>query len=317
MATQNPPFALQNASHSAALFRQAVASLKGARLPGTYTNGAWPAGVVGAGDLAVSANATPNMSVNVAAGQAWIAGSTAANQGLYYCFNDAPVNLVVAASDPTNPRYDLVAATVLDAAYAGASNEWLLQVITGTAAPSPAAPAVPANSLLLALVTVPAAASSITSGDIGFPNSQIAFAAPTYDAGLTGVTVTPSTTVTLAPATPNVDTVSGNDTTDYGYKVPAGRDGYWSVDAQVSAYSSNTAGWHASIQINGVAVRRSYTAWTGAGTIADEQTLSLHWNGHLNVGDVVTVVFSNDSSGTSVQVDTDATRNALSLHRIG
>ena len=141
MATQNPPFALQNASHSAALFRQALASLKGARLPATYTNGAWPAGVVGAGDLAVSANATPNMSVNVAAGQAWIAGSTAANQGLYYCFNDAPVNLIIAAADPTNPRYDLVVATVLDAAYAGASNEWTLQVITGTAAPSPAAPA--------------------------------------------------------------------------------------------------------------------------------------------------------------------------------
>ncbi|WP_298330328.1 hypothetical protein [Haloactinopolyspora sp.] len=313
MAAENPPFVLQNASHSAALVRQAVASLKGARLPGTYTNNAWPAGVVGAGDLAVSANSTPNMSVNVAAGQAWIAGSEAANQGLYYCFNDAPVNLVVAASDPTNPRYDLVAATVLDAAYAGASNEWLLQVITGTAAASPVAPSLPANSLALALVSVPAAASSITSADIVFPISQTAFAPPVYDAPLQGnFTVPANGTGAIYPGTPNVDTVGGNDTTDHGFKVPPGCDGYYVVNAQMTGSLPSAGEFQVAIEVNGTVVRRGH-AYSSNNIITKASTM---WRGHLNVGDVVTVAYANDS-GSTLTVISDNTTHALSLERIG
>jgi hypothetical protein len=53
-------------------------------------------GVVGAGDLAVTQNGTPNMSVNVAAGRAFIRGTETGslNQGVYSFFNDGIVNLL-------------------------------------------------------------------------------------------------------------------------------------------------------------------------------------------------------------------------------
>ena len=63
MVAQSPPFALQNAQHSAALFRQALYS--------SWLSG----GILAAGDLAVAAQSTPNMSVQVAAGRAWIPGT--------------------------------------------------------------------------------------------------------------------------------------------------------------------------------------------------------------------------------------------------
>lgn len=163
------------------------------------------ASTAGCSDLAVTAPAS-GMSVNVAAGQIYvpgtlgsgsgygmgtfygyptvtlnggsaptIAGSAAATkqnlttQGTYYCYNDnsaGAVNLTISAANPTNPRIDVVGAQVEDAAYSGSNNDWKLVVITGTAAASPAVPSFPANFVPLALVWVPAAASSIVAADI-------------------------------------------------------------------------------------------------------------------------------------------------------
>lgn len=125
-------------------------------------------GVVGAGDCAVSALGTPNMSVNVASGFAFVLGTQLPPaQGEYApLYNDAAVNLVVAASNPTNPRIDLVVLAVQDAAYSGGTNTPLLSVVTGTPSATPAVPTAPANSLVLAQIAVAANASSITSGVI-------------------------------------------------------------------------------------------------------------------------------------------------------
>jgi hypothetical protein len=117
-------------------------------------------------ELQVTQNGTPNMSVNVAAGHAWIDGTESAVQGAYHGYNDATKNLVVAASDPTNPRKDLVVAKVQDAAYSGAVNAWSLVVVTGTPAASPAEPAVPANGVVLALIDVAALATTVTTANI-------------------------------------------------------------------------------------------------------------------------------------------------------
>lgn len=123
-------------------------------------------GIVAPGDLAVTQNGTPNMSVNVAAGKAFVDGTENANQGAYLCANDATVNLAIAASNPTNPRKDLVVAKVQDAEWSGATNSWSLAVVTGTAAAVPAEPAVPANAIVVALVDVAANATSITNANI-------------------------------------------------------------------------------------------------------------------------------------------------------
>ena len=162
MTVQSPPAFLQNASHSAALFRQASTSFVG-----TF-------GVAAAGELAVSQTATPSMAVSIGAGRAWIPGSSVSNvsgltfstQAAYFALNDASVTVTVAASDPTNPRIDVVYIAVNDSYYSGAANTAVLGVVTGVPAASPAAPAAPSNSVVLATVAVAAGSTTIVNGNI-------------------------------------------------------------------------------------------------------------------------------------------------------
>jgi hypothetical protein len=162
MAAESPPFVLQNGSHSASLFREALASLLN------------PAGgVVGLGDLAVTQNGTPNMTVNVAAGEIWVPGTAAPpTQGAYFCYNDATVSLAISAANATNPRIDKVCATVEDAAYSGSNNDWKLQVVTGTPTAGATlsnlngAAATPVESLVICYVLVPASATTIVTADL-------------------------------------------------------------------------------------------------------------------------------------------------------
>lgn len=184
---ETPPYVIAASQHPAYLFRQAAQSM----LSGT--------GVDGLYDLLVVAQSPAAMGVQVDGGTCWIPGTTSAgttgwnanagaqtsvsntnggsststgyptsftSQASYFAYNDGAVNLSIASADATNPRIDLVCASVLDAEYAGSQNEAILQVVTGTAAATPAPPAPPANSIVLGSVWVPAAATSISSGDI-------------------------------------------------------------------------------------------------------------------------------------------------------
>ena len=144
------------AQHPAASFRRMIEVLAGGQT-----------GVREAGDLAVTANGTPNMTVNVAAGEALIPGTQQpASQGAYYVYNDGSVSVPIAASDATNPRRDLIVARVYDRDYSGTLGEWRIERVAGTPAVSPVDPATPADSILLARVAVAAGATSISSGNI-------------------------------------------------------------------------------------------------------------------------------------------------------
>lgn len=153
MTLHNPVW-LHADSYDAVDFRNSLSSL----LSST-------GGIVGSGDYQVTAPAS-GMSVNVAAGQVWVPGTQAANQGQYYMLNDGTISVTVPAADPTNPRIDLIVAQVIDTQYGGASNTGEVVDVSGTPAPSPAAPAAPANSITLAQVYVGAGVTSITSGNI-------------------------------------------------------------------------------------------------------------------------------------------------------
>lgn len=183
MAAQSPPYAIQASSHSAELFRRAL---------GSMINGS---GIVAPGtDLKVSQNTGTDLKVQVSAGQAWIAGTLGSanglpinrmplvslpgtvgvaspnftSQGMYYGYNDAAiVGLTLAAANATYSRHDLIVATVTDAQYAGATNSFVIQVITGTPATTPVNPTTPANSIALGFVNVSAAATAVGNGDIG------------------------------------------------------------------------------------------------------------------------------------------------------
>lgn len=157
---------MQGGTYPALNDRQSFAALLGSE------------GVVDAstgGSLEVTERAAgANMSVDVAAGRGWVLGDSAGFQGYYVVANDAPVNLAVAASDATNPRKDIVIAEVRDAFYAGASNDWRLRVVTGTAAATPTEPAVPDTALKLAVVDVAAGATSVTNATITDSRAQAA-----------------------------------------------------------------------------------------------------------------------------------------------
>lgn len=171
MTVRATPSFIQGNSHPAEETRLMLGGILGTTT-GTFSGGVAAAdpghGVVLTGDLAVTANGTPNMSVNVATGNAWIRGTQSAAQGVYHLFNDATVNLAISAADPTNPRRDLIIAQVRDGNYSGSSYDGRILVVTGTPAASPSDPSLASypNALVLARVAVAANASSIVAGNI-------------------------------------------------------------------------------------------------------------------------------------------------------
>lgn len=154
MALRNPPSWLQNGSHPAENDRLSMQAIFAT------------SGIIGSSSLAVSQSAVPGMSVQVATGWAAIVGSFTTNMGVYTCFNDAATTLSVSTANPSNPRIDRVVVTVNDSYYTGASNNVTFQVIAGTPAGSPVAPATPSDSISLATIAVAAGATSITNANI-------------------------------------------------------------------------------------------------------------------------------------------------------
>jgi hypothetical protein len=154
MAIRTPPSWLQNGSHPAENDRLTTQAL-------------WATtGIIKSTSMAVSQNTPPGMSVVVSSGWAAIVGTTQANMGTYVAYNDANNVLTINTANPTNPRIDIVCATVQDAYYTGSLNDVILQVVAGTPAGSPVAPALPANSIELARVAVGAGVTSITNANI-------------------------------------------------------------------------------------------------------------------------------------------------------
>ena len=154
MTVRTPPSWLQNGSHPAENDRLTTQAL-------------WATtGIINASSLEVTQNTPPGMSVVVSSGWAAIVGTTQANMGTYVGYNDGNVVLGLTTADPTNPRIDRVCMTVNDAYYTGSLNNVVLQVVAGTPAGSPSAPATPANSISLATIAVAAGATAITTANI-------------------------------------------------------------------------------------------------------------------------------------------------------
>lgn len=174
MALRTPPSWLQNGSHPAENDRLTMQAIFATT------------GIIGSSSLAVSPNSPVGMSVRVASGWAAIVGTTQANMGVYTVYNDAVQTLTITTANPTNPRIDRVVATVQDSFYSGAFNDVIFQVVAGTPAGSPVAPATPANSISLATIAVGAAVTQINSGDITDTRVDTTTNLPVGD--ITGVT---------------------------------------------------------------------------------------------------------------------------------
>lgn len=129
------------------------------------------------GGWLVRAQTTPDMTVRVGSGVAgdvaYVQGDANSLQGIYTVQNsdsfvgDANSDVPIAPADATNPRHDLIVLRVFDDAEdSSTQNTALVDVVTGTPAATPADPAVPDTTLVLARVVVPAGATSITNSDI-------------------------------------------------------------------------------------------------------------------------------------------------------
>lgn len=175
MTVQSLPWAIQGQSHPADVARSQAAAMLGVPVAAhavgfSVTTAGGGHGVVLPDDLLVAQNGTPNMSVNVAAGRAMIRAGHTGNllSGCYSLANDATVNLAVTAAHATLARKDMVIAQVRDANYGEAASDARLLVVAGTPAASPADPDLTAypNCVVLARISVAAAASSITNANI-------------------------------------------------------------------------------------------------------------------------------------------------------
>jgi hypothetical protein len=166
MAVETYPSFLQDETYSAETLRHVFGTLlaRGAAI------GSIVGGLVASTDMQVTAGS--GMQVLVGTGEAWIAGTSVSTQGGYLGRVTSSTALAISASSESNPRIDTIIAQVKDQAVAGGVDSFSVSVVTGTAesgatlANKKGAGAVPASSLVLAYVLVPAKAVSIISADL-------------------------------------------------------------------------------------------------------------------------------------------------------
>lgn len=161
MAFDNPPFVIDATTVDGEVIRRAI---------GSIINSA--GGVVTPGDLTVTQNGTPNMTVNIGIGQIWVPGSSTSTQGPYYSRNAGSISQAINAASATLPRIDTVGVQVQDKAYAGTLTQIASFYVAGTATAGAnltnltGKGTVPASSYVLGYVVVPANATSIVTADI-------------------------------------------------------------------------------------------------------------------------------------------------------
>jgi hypothetical protein len=227
MALRNPPSWLQQAAHPAENDRLTTQAI--------FTQ----TGIIGNDALLVTAQGSPNMTVNVAAGDVVIVNTITANAGAYVCINDATTVLNITTSNPSLPRIDRVVVTVNDAYFSGLLNSVVFTVLAGTPNASPVAPAVPANSISLATIAVAAAATTITNANI----------TDTRTATSANFNIWTSATRPVTPSTGTFGfnlTIVALETWSGSAWRPAGL-GYWTTATRPASPSTGLAGYNSDL----------------------------------------------------------------------
>lgn len=122
-------------------------------------------------DYAVTQNGTPNLSVNVAKGEAFVENSSwvygTGDVKYWPVWSSATENVAISANSSGNPRIDIICVKV-DSTAAGTQGSLAGSVvaIAGTPASVPVVPSTPANHYKLAEVAVANGATTITNANI-------------------------------------------------------------------------------------------------------------------------------------------------------
>ncbi|MEU6229991.1 hypothetical protein [Streptomyces sp. NPDC047042] len=175
MAVINPPAWQQAGSYPARNDRLALTSLLS--YPGFLVDESTPMRIrqgvkpsYTQQQLKVRPALTPNMTVIVSAGFAYVDQHDTGGSGTYICVNDADVTLTVQPAGGAGQfRKDTVVASVYDAEYAGALSEWRLEIIQGPYAASAGATVrgtLPANAQILADLAIAPSQTSVAAGNI-------------------------------------------------------------------------------------------------------------------------------------------------------
>ena len=248
----------QSGSYAASVDRRLIGSL-------------WPAAASSGGAASVIGG---TMTVSLAPGA--VAVPTQNNTGSTLCVWDAAEQVGPLAQGGSQPRIDVITChprgTDLDG---GANNDFILDIIAGTAAASPAVPAVPAGQVALYQVAVAANAVSLSAGnltDVRPGGLAVPPAVPAYNykarmhraAALTSaaaaVTILPFDTVSADP--------NGNLSTGVGAKYTCPVAGRYLVTGRFSAPVASGVRMYATIFLNGAEAARGADTGTfsAAGT---------------------------------------------------
>lgn len=152
----------------------------------------------------VAALGTPGMSVTINSGVAVIAGAAPSTAGSAMWSPGQTLTKSVLASDPTNPRIDVVTIQITDPGSDITASLADVVIVPGTPAVSPVLPAVPAGSVILATIAVGAAVTSITNSNITMVRTYTGFRDFYPEAGwdMSGVPSTSAKTIPYGAWTP-------------------------------------------------------------------------------------------------------------------
>lgn len=324
MTELQPAHFTQGACHTAQGDRRLTSSL--VCTEGVHT----PAG----GDLLVVATGV-GLGINIGTGSAFINGDNIANQGMYHVFNNGAVGKTLVAANPTDPRIDSVFARVRDAQYSGVNNDWLLEVVTGTPSPVPAAPALPLNAIRLADILVPATfAGPLLAGNITDRRTAYQLCAgsvpadPTVTAELVLLNQNPfmARSRNTAQSVPDstVTTVSWADLLE---NVPDGAG--LTYDVALRTFTANKAGrYHVEAMINwatSATGRREirilknaalYAITTQPGSSQSFFSSAVSATVNLAVGDTIQIDVFQTSTG-ALDINASLTRNVVTVAFVG
>lgn len=288
MTERTPPAWLQSGSYPAEDDRRLIATLFGDS-----------EGIFASTDLAVTQRgAGANMSVDIAGGRCVIKGDQATYEGSYFMENRGVTNLVVSASDPTNPRIDRVIAEVLNAEYSGASNLWRLRVMTGTPAASPVAPTLPNNAISLATIAVAAGSTSVVNANITDTRTQ---------AWLFGGTIVCTSTTRPSAPFEGMRIYELDTDQELVYSGSA-----WVVTARLGGWISYTPTWVQGVAVNKTVTYAKYVKLgrTVIGSMLMVATNAATANNPITVGTPVTAAQAGFlACGSGYFNDTSATLN--------
>lgn len=252
-------------------------------------------GISQSGDLKVTQNGTPNMSVNVAEGCAYVVGTEGTYQGVYFVDNRGVTNVPIDAAHGTNGRFDLIVARIHDAEYSGLTSAASIEVVTGTPAASPTVPTPPANCIVLAQVAVSAAVTSITNDRI---TDRRTYVRGPWNTAWGRVA---STTVAAADQT-NIDStirdITGLAAT---FTAVAGRRYKVSVSAFIRQ-SSGSGTFYLSLSGGGLTNQRIYGARMYGGDTNNDRDTAVGWYEMTPTAGSVTLQVRAETSGGTGQI---------------